>query len=562
MHLFRRTTLSAAVVAVLFSSVWVPPARAADVLLSQGKPVTTSSIEDSAFVGAKAVDGSGTTRWASVEGVDPQWLRVDLGVVATVRRIKLDWEAAYASKYRLEISDDDVTYSTVVAVDNGDGNTDDLTGFTARGRYLRFVGLTRGTPWGYSLWELQAFGTTDSTGDTQAPTVPTGLAAGTVTATSAALTWSPSTDNVGVTGYEVLRNGSPVATVAGTSYQDSGLAPDTSYSYTVRARDAAGNSSAASTAVAVRTKVNQTTWPGDATVTIADGSNVFGQNLSGLSFENPDVLWAAKNGPSTLYRLVRDGSNWRPDSIGGRTLNYRNGSGDPDAEAVVHTPDGLLVATERDGDNSGTSLAKVLRFDPKSTARTLNATAEWDLTRDLPAVSANSGPEAISWIPDSVLTARGFRDERTNTAYTPSSYPNHGTGLYFVGLEANGMVYAYALNQSGGTFTRVAAFPGGHSSIMDLEFEPETGLLWSTCDDTCQGRSTTLSILGGKFTVTGTYDRPAQLPNYNNEGFAIAPQSTCANGRKQVVWADDGNNGGHALRAGTLPCTAVQPAGR
>ncbi|WP_198675943.1 SdiA-regulated/phytase-like domain-containing protein [Kribbella monticola] len=295
-------------------------------------------------------------------------------------------------------------------------------------------------------------------------------------------------------------------------------------------------------------------WPGGGAVTVADGTDVFGDNLSGLSFESPGVLWAVKNGPGTLYRLVRDGALWRPDAIGGRAVNYRDGSGDPDAEGVVRTPDGLLVATERDGDDSGTSLAKILRFDPLSTAKSVNATAEWDLTDDLPAVDDNSGPEAISWIPDSFLTARGFRDQRTSTAYTPGSYPNHGTGLYFVGLEDNGMVYAYALNQSGGTFTRVASFAGGFATIMDLEFEPETGLLWSICDDTCHGRSATLSITSGKFTVSHTYARPAQLPDYNNEGFAIAPQSTCTAGRKQVLWADDGNDGGHALRAGTLPC--------
>ncbi|MEV8376028.1 discoidin domain-containing protein [Kribbella sp. NPDC056861] len=467
MSLLRRTTLSAVVLAVVSSAVLLAPATAADILLSQGKPVTTSSSESSSFSGAKAVDGSGTTRWASAEGSDQQWLRVDLGSVTTVRRIKLEWEAAYATKYRLEISDDGIAYSTVVAVNNGDGKTDDLTGFTASGRYLRFVGVTRATSYGYSFWELQAYGS--GGGDPQTPTTPV-------------------------------------------------------------------------------------TWPGGAAVTVADGSNVFGDNLSGLSFENADTLWAVRNGPSTLYRLVRDGALWKPDPIGARTLNYKNGSGDPDAEAVVHTPDGLLVATERDGDNSGISLTKVLRYDPKSTAKTQNATAEWNLTSDLPSVDNNSGPEAISWIPDSFLTAKGLRDDRTNAAYNPASYANHGTGLYFVGLEANGMVYAYALNQSGGTFTRVAAFAGGQASIMDLEFEPETGLLWSTCDDTCQNRSTTLSIVAGKFTVAATYDRPTGLPDYNNEGFAITPQSACAAGRKQVIWADDGNNGGHALRAGTLPC--------
>ncbi|GAA0592685.1 hypothetical protein [Kribbella sandramycini] len=291
---------------------------------------------------------------------------------------------------------------------------------------------------------------------------------------------------------------------------------------------------------------------------VADGSNVFGTNLSGLSFEGQDVLWAVKNGPSTLYRLIRDGANWRPDGVGARTLNYRNGQGDPDAEAVVRTPDGLLVATERDGDDSGSSLLKVLRYDPKSTAKSQNASAEWDLTRDLPAVDDNSGLEAISWVPDSFLTAKGFRDERTKAVYNPASYANHGTGLYFVGLEDNGTVYAYALNQSGSTFTRVASFAGGFGSIMDLEFDPASGLLWSTCDNSCQGRSATLAITAGKFAVSATYNRPTQMPNLNNEGFAIAP--TCTSGRKQVVWADDDNTNSHALRTGTLSCAAAAKA--
>lgn len=91
---------------------------------------------------------------------------------------------------------------------------------------------------------------------------------------------------------------------------------------------------------------------------------------------------------------------------------------------------------------------------------------------------------------------------------------------------------------------------------MDLEFEPATGHLWAVCDDTCQGRTSTLDIdAQGKFAVTHTYDRPAGMSDYNNEGFAIAPHTTCTGGRKAVIWSDDGNDGGHALRAGTLNCT-------
>ncbi|MEV7346072.1 lamin tail domain-containing protein [Streptomyces sp. NPDC093544] len=305
-----------------------------------------------------------------------------------------------------------------------------------------------------------------------------------------------------------------------------------------------------------------TAWPGDTAVTIADGSNVFGENLSGLSFESPSVLWAVDNGPSKLYRLVPNGATWSPDPAGGwaagKALHYGNGSGDPDTEGVTATPDGIFASTERDNSNSGVSKPEVVRFDTSSTAGSLNATAEWNLTSDLPAVAANSGPEAISWIPDTYLTAHGFSDEHTGAAYNPAVYPGHGSGLFFVGLEANGTVYAYALDQSGGGYTRIATFSSGFPGVMDLEFEPETGHLWAACDDTCEGRTATLDIdAQGRFTATAVHDRPTGMPNYNNEGFAIAPQAACTGGHKPVVWSDDANDDGHALRAGTLPCTAA-----
>ncbi|MEU0039338.1 MULTISPECIES: lamin tail domain-containing protein [unclassified Streptomyces] len=303
-----------------------------------------------------------------------------------------------------------------------------------------------------------------------------------------------------------------------------------------------------------------TTWPGGTAVTVADGSNVFGENLSGLSFESEGVLWAVNNGPGKLYRLVPNGTTWRPDPASGwgsgKALHYAGGTGDPDAEGVVVTPDGMFVVTERDNGKSSTSLPKILRFDASSTASSLNATAEWNLTSDLPSLPANAGPEGISWIPDTFLTAHGFRDEHTGAAYNPAGYPGHGSGLFLAGVEDNGTVYAYALNQSGGGYTRVATITSGFPGVMDLEFEPATGHLWAACDDTCQGRTSTLDINAqGTFAVTHTYDRPTGMANYNNEGFAIAPQSACVGGHKPVLWSDDSNDGGHALRAGTLNCT-------
>ncbi|MFE2645571.1 glycoside hydrolase family 6 protein [Streptomyces nigra] len=92
-------------------------------------------------------------------------------------------------------------------------------------------------------------------GDTTAPTAPTGLRATAKTASSVSLAWTAATDNVGVTGYDVYRDGTRVgSTTAGTTYTDTGLSAATAYGYTVRARDAAGNVSAASTALSVTTE--------------------------------------------------------------------------------------------------------------------------------------------------------------------------------------------------------------------------------------------------------------------------------------------------------------------
>ena len=73
------------------------------------------------------------------------------------------------------------------------------------------------------------------------------------TTSSVSLTWTASTDNVGVTGYDIYRGSTLAGTTATTSFTDTGLTASTQYTYTVKARDAAGNVSAASTAVTATT---------------------------------------------------------------------------------------------------------------------------------------------------------------------------------------------------------------------------------------------------------------------------------------------------------------------
>ncbi len=86
-----------------------------------------------------------------------------------------------------------------------------------------------------------------------APSTPTGLVFSGTTMTGTTLSWTASTDDVGVTGYDVYRNGTLVSSVTGTTFTNTGLTASTSYSYTVVARDGAGHSSPTSAAASITT---------------------------------------------------------------------------------------------------------------------------------------------------------------------------------------------------------------------------------------------------------------------------------------------------------------------
>lgn len=308
-----------------------------------------------------------------------------------------------------------------------------------------------------------------------------------------------------------------------------------------------------------------TAWPGGSTVLEVDTENAFGQNLSGLAFERgkgPAVMWAVQNDPSKLYKLVDDGTNWvpQPGAWGaGKTLVLPGGSTSrPDSEGVTFTDlgsaGGIFVSSERNLAASTVSKNEIVRYDVNAVGPTLRSTGAWDLTADLPAVGSNLGIEAITWVPDSTLVADGLTDQSTNQPYDPALYPNHGRGLFFVGLEGGGGVYGYALDLAGSGFTRITSVASSLSGVMDLAFDTETEHLWAVCDNTCIGQSAILDIVGGVFTVTTVHNRPSAMPNKNNEGFTITPRSECFGGVKPVFWAEDGPSP-HVLREGTATCS-------
>ncbi|MCI2956737.1 lamin tail domain-containing protein [Agromyces atrinae] len=298
-----------------------------------------------------------------------------------------------------------------------------------------------------------------------------------------------------------------------------------------------------------------TPWPGSPDIRTADAAGTFSGDLSGLAFDaTGETLWAVENGGGMLHSLTETDGLWVPSA--GAKLRYPDGTGTVDAEGVVLALDRVFVGSERNNEGGGTR-PSVLRYAASGDAGDLVAEAEWNLVADLPAVGANAGIEGIAFVPDADLVERGFIDESTGAAYAP--YTNGGGGVFFVGVEGTGGVYGYALDQAGDSFTRVATITSGFPGVMELEYRPELGELWVGCDDTCEGRTAVFTIgSSGVFERGVVYERPAGMPNLNNEGFAIAPAALCTDGALAVLWADDGNTDGHALRAGSLDCAVVE----
>ena len=158
------------------------------------------------------------------------------------------------------------------------------------------------------------WGSQQPSADTQAPATATGLNISGKTSNSITLAWNASTDNVGVTGYNVYVNGSLKATVSSTSTTISGLSPSTSYSFYVTAKDAAGNSSPNSSTVSGTTNAGGTTTPS-----------------TGCTNENFEAI-PATSASYTTRTWSNSGISWtatdaRTDqTINNKAITVRNGS--------------------------------------------------------------------------------------------------------------------------------------------------------------------------------------------------------------------------------------------
>ncbi|STY28342.1 Predicted thiol oxidoreductase [Legionella wadsworthii] len=124
-------------------------------------PVVSADASTELQPAANAIDNNPNTRWESQHGVDPSWLRADLGKTYNLSRVVIDWEAANAAVYQIQGSKDNTNWTTLATKTDGVfGNRTDTVDVSGPYRYVRIYGTKRstGNQWGYSIWNLRIFG--------------------------------------------------------------------------------------------------------------------------------------------------------------------------------------------------------------------------------------------------------------------------------------------------------------------------------------------------------------------------------------------------------------------
>jgi beta-glucosidase-like glycosyl hydrolase len=127
--------------------------------LAMDMPTTGSSVQSgTGYLPYYATDGDPGTRWSSAPS-DPQWLEVDLGSQQQICSVGIEWEAAYATAFQIQVSNDNSTWTTVYSTTNGTGGNETFN-VSVTARYVRMYGTARGTQFGYSIFEFDVYGLT------------------------------------------------------------------------------------------------------------------------------------------------------------------------------------------------------------------------------------------------------------------------------------------------------------------------------------------------------------------------------------------------------------------
>ncbi|MEV6205031.1 discoidin domain-containing protein [Streptomyces sp. NPDC051771] len=241
--------------AAQLSELEVHAAEGSSANLAAGKTLTASSHTE-VYAAPHANDGNRASYWESTNNTLPQWLQADLGASVAVNRVVLKLPAGWGARSQsLKIQGSangsdftDLSASRAYAFDAGNDNTATISLDSTTTRYVRVLVTANTVQPAAQIAELEVYG--PSTGDTQAPSAPANLAYTQPATGQIKLTWNASTDDVGVSGYDIYADNVLLTSVAGdvTTFTDTRPA-DQTVSYRVRAKDAAGNQSGDSNTV-------------------------------------------------------------------------------------------------------------------------------------------------------------------------------------------------------------------------------------------------------------------------------------------------------------------------
>ncbi|MGP3769319.1 discoidin domain-containing protein [Streptomyces sp. SDT5-1] len=383
--------------------------------LARGKAFTASSTTQT-YVAANAGDGNVASYWESRNDDLPQWVQVDLGASVRVDRVVLrlpsSWETrtqTLAVKGSTNGSDfTDLAASKAYEFSAADGQRQSIAFDAVTTRYVRVLVTANTRQPAGQVSELEVYGPT--TGDTEAPSAPTGLAYTEPTTGQIRLTWKATTDDTKVTGYDIYADGKLRASVDGDTLTYTDTQPSSAtLTYYVRARDAAGNQSANSESV---TRKGDT---GDTQAPTAPGTLSFTENTKG----KVELRWQAStdNVKVTAYDIYANGKPLT--SVAGDVTTYTDSQ--PSSATVTY----YVRAKDAAGNESANS---------NSVTRNGSTTEAANLAAGKP-VSASSSTQTY--------VAANAVDDDTSTYWegSPGSYPNSLT----VKLGANADVSSLVL---------------------------------------------------------------------------------------------------------------------
>ena len=424
------------------------------------------------------------------------------------------------------------------------------------------TGLAENTEYTFTVVAKDAAGNTSDAGgpltvrtaqgpDRVAPSAPANLEVTGKTQSSISLSWLASTDNVGVTGYDVVSGGTVVKSVTGTEATVDGLEPDTAYTYTVVAKDAAGNTSAPSAAVTGRTDkapdTQKPTAPGNLRATDAT------ENSIALAWNE-----ASDNVGVTEYEVFQGSTSL--GTVSGTTKLVTGLDADTEYTFTV-------VARDAAGNTSAASAPLTARTDkapdtqkptapgnPRSTGTSQTSiTLAWDAATDNVGVTAYEVRNGATVVATVTGTSATVANLTPDTEYTYTVVAKDAAGntsdpsapVTARTLPRDSTVVEYSFDLAGATYIKAAngtvPLTGGIDADFDLAtstFEADLALnptsgsfkLFGFIPATAKiqfapvGR-TTGSIAGG--VLKSTSKVTVKLPQVSLMGFPIAQSSTC-----------------------------------